>query len=224
MACAALFAWFSLSAGIASAGYTLGKAKEPRDGGASLGESKERGWVFVPAFNTGYNYLLEGYDEYENLGHAGLDLYVQPSRDTLFPSHWIHNLWYRLSVDYFPLQVPKDSFGLEEDLYSASVNVVYQFYSLRAHRKLSLVPFAGVGIANYWDRVTLDTPATGKRSGTTTYSGLVFSAGVFLPEFKLLLPLRLIPEVRYHRLNGIDGAVTHITYQIGVSYWINGND
>src|SRR5437588_3245960 len=95
-------------------------------GGVKLGKFKtESSWILAPGINAGYNKLLTGYEGYENLGNLGLDLYIQPPRETPQRTSWYHNVLFRFSFDYFPLQVPKGNFGLTEDIYSLNFSFLY---------------------------------------------------------------------------------------------------
>jgi len=175
-------------------------------------------WMLSPAINGGYNKLLEGYDGYEDLGNIGLDLYVKQRPDT-YEYSWTQNFIYRLSFDYFPLQVPKALLGLKEDLYSINASFLYSFVFRSQGPNQGILPFLGVGIGWYQDRTTLNTKASGKVTGTTNHIGYTGSIGCFLPEFNLFIPMRIVPEVRYHQINVPDGQATNITYQAALVFW-----
>src|SRR5687768_1159840 len=62
-------------------------------GGFSSGAAK---WTVRPALNAGYNKLLTGYDGYDDLGKAGLDIYFR--RQLLGDvTGWTERMIFRLS-------------------------------------------------------------------------------------------------------------------------------
>lgn len=189
--------------------------------GSTRGSGDSTGWSFSPAINGGYNNLLDGYDGYDNLGNLGLDLYMQPGpvdeRDSM--NSWRNTMLFRLSVDWFPLQVPDGVYGLKEDIYSLNGSFLYAFRKNQAFDPTAWRPFLGAGIGYYRDIVELDTPATGKITGKDNHFGFNFNAGLFYPFSLGSLPLCWIPEVRYHRIKYVDEYSGNITYQLGLAYW-----
>lgn len=172
----------------------------------------------IPGINVGYNKLLKGYDGYEDLGNVGVDLNIQPWKAAAYPTRIKNNLLLRLSYDYFPLQVPKQNAGLEEDLSSINMAIVYQFHRLNRQADQRWLPFFSLGYGRYFDVVTLDTKATGKRTARRQYSGYVASIGLALPWFQDF-PIRVVPEIRYHHVKVVDDAATNMTYQVSLNWW-----
>ena len=124
-----------------------------------------------------------------------------------------------MSGEYFALEVPKDVKGVTEDLYGLTGTVIYRFVDFKGKTEdKRFVPFFGGGFGVYWDRTMIDHPATGKKSGVSTYIGYTGSAGLMLPAFG---NLRIIPEVRYHALDQWKVYwASHMTYQLGLVYWL----
>lgn len=188
----------------------------PTIGGST--QTTER-WKFHPAMHGGYNVLLEGFDGYDDLGNFGFDLYADPPEAKKFGSGATENLLMRISSDWFPLQVPEGVNGLKEDIYALNADCLYRINVNRDRMLSSWNPFLGFGIGLYQDRISLDTPATGKVTGTENYFGVNLSAGVLPPVFSESLPFRLIPEIRYHRIKFESAFVTSMVYQVGIAYW-----
>lgn len=162
--------------------------------------SGERTWKMYVSGFAGYNMLLSGYDGYSNLGNGGVEFWLQPYSLSMEEPNWATNRFYfRMSAEWMPLQVPKGNYGLTEDIYAGLVQIVYRF---RQEDKGVWSPYVAFGGGQYLDRLTLDTPATGKVSGSHSFFGLNGSVGLFLPPAG---PFRLAAEARYHRLRGPDG-------------------
>ncbi len=194
-------------------------SKPTQAGGSSMsGEDGDTNIRLIPAFNFGYNKLGKGYEGYSDLGNAGLDLYIQPFRAPNQPTKAKHNMLFRFSFDYFPLQVPKQNLGLKEDMYSANLAFVYQFHKLNLQTEQAWLPFFSLGIGRYLDMVKLNSAATGTVQRNRQYSGFNASVGMALPWFKNF-PIRVVPEIRYHRVKVVDSIATNMTYQIGLAYW-----
>lgn len=155
--------------------------------------------TYVAAF-AGYNMLIDGYEGYKNLGNAGVELWLQPYDVSIEEPTWRTNRFYfRLSAEWMPLQVPAGNYGITEDIYAGTAQIIYRF---RMEDRGEWSPFIGFGAGQYIDRITLDTPASGKVSGNHSHFGMNGSAGIFLPPVG---PFRLAAEARYHRLRGPDG-------------------
>lgn len=173
------------------------------------------GWNISPALNGGYTQLIKGYEDYTNLGNAGIDLYMRPPVPQ-FPK-WHSRMMFRLSVDYFPLQVPDDVVGITHDLYSLNGTVLWRFMDMSQAEHHQWVPFVGGGVGMYLDRITLEMPASGKISGTKRYLGGTASVGVQIP---CIGSIRLVPELRYHAILEPDNFwAQHVTYQLGAALW-----
>lgn len=173
------------------------------------------GWNFSPALNGGYTSLLHGYKGYKNLGNAGLDLYMRPP-EPQFP-RWYNHMIFRLSADYFPLQVPSQVVGITEDLYSLNGTALWRFSNFGQSEHNQWIPYLGAGVGVYLDSVTVDTLATGKVKTTEQYLGVTGSAGVMLPAIG---PIRLVPEIRYHTFRQAGNYwASHLTYQVGAAIW-----
>lgn len=182
----------------------------------TLKSDDDKHWILRPAVGLGYNNMMKGYDGYENLGNFGLDFYIQ--RRSGHKDSWGRNLYLRLSMDYAPLQVPEGNNGLTEDLYGANASLLYMFNKIGRFRP-SWIPFIGGGYGAYRDVVELDTRATGKITTKESYHGFVASFGVSLPNMKLGIPFRLIPEIRYHQYKTLEEPASHMTYQLGIMFW-----
>lgn len=173
------------------------------------------GWNFSPALNGGYTSMLHGYNGYKNLGNAGVDLYMRPP-EPQFP-RWYHHMIFRLSGDYFPLQVPSQVAGITEDIYSLNGTALWRFSNFGQSEHNQWIPYLGAGVGVYWDSVTVDTLATGKVKNAEQYLGVTGSVGVMLPTVG---PIRLIPEIRYHTFREAGKYwASHMTYQIGAAIW-----
>lgn len=198
---------------------TLGGVKNKKTGSSgsvSASFPKQHRWTFRPAVNFGYNKLLSGYDGYDDLGNAGLDLYMR--RESLDDAvSWGDNLFFRLSVDYFPLQVPQGLNGIQEDLYAANLSILYDVHKL-GRFQLPYPWFLGAGYGVYRDKVTLSNNTSGKVSTTHTFNGFVLSTGFTIPPLKYF-PFKLVPEIRYHRYKRLKGNASNMTYQLGVVLW-----
>ncbi len=174
-------------------------------------------WLFLLTVNGGYNQLLKGYKGYDNLGNAGIDLYMRPGRLRVEAPGWKEHLMFRLSADYFPLQVPEGVYGLTEDMYGISGALLFKAFTLSRPESDQWVPFLGIGVGHYLDRVTLDTPASGKIAGTHNHFGANASLGLFTPVF--FGRLHLIPEIRFHTLKIPDDSWSmNLTYQAGLAF------
>lgn len=173
------------------------------------------GWNMAFGPTAGYTDVLNGYQNYTNKGNAGVDVYFRPPVPQ-FPE-WKDHLLFRLSADYFPLQVPKTIPYTTEDLYTMSAIVLYRLMSFSGtpeHERV--IPFVGLGPAVGWDRVSVHHPAVNS-SGTFFHMGYSASGGIMLPA---LWGFRLIPEVRYQSMCEPDHYWTsHISYMVGLTYW-----
>ena len=200
----------------------LGDTQPPKAsaaGGSSMAIDDENTHIrLIPAFNFGLNKLGKGYEGYEDIGKAGLDLYIQPFRPATVPTRAKHNMLLRFSFDYLPLQVPKQNAGLKEDMYSLNLALVYQFHRLNLQSEQQWLPFVSLGYGSYYDVVKLNTPATGRIQSRRQYPGFSASVGMALPWFKNF-PVRVIPEIRYNRVKVVDETTTNIIYQVGLAYW-----
>lgn len=195
---------------------TIGELGDKSPNNDSTSFEKPGRWIFRPAINAGYNKLLSGYEGYEDLGNIGLDLYLRRVSSESFTS-WVNHLIFRLSLDYFPLQVPSGLNGITEDLYSANFSILYEIPSIG--RKQFWFPiFLGAGYARYQDKITIDNSTSGKVSDKNNYNGFVFSWGANLPAYKYF-PFKTVPEMRYHRYKRLEDKASHMTYQLGVILW-----
>jgi len=184
-----------------------------------LKDDKRTPWLIAPTISVGYNKLLVGYEGYGNNFNLGGDVYLEAPRETRFPSVWHHNFLFRVSAEHFPMKVPEGVLGLKEDIFSLNGALLYQFRTIDGLKGSNWVPFVGLGMGLYVDRVSLDTPATGKINSSHNSVGLNGSIGLRMPRMKFIIPFRLIPEVRYHRIQVPRGWVTNATYQLGISFW-----
>jgi hypothetical protein len=183
-----------------------------------LWDDREKGgsYSFSPGINGGYTDLLRGYPDYENLGNLGLDLYMRPPPP--LEARWTQHMMFRLSADYFPLQVPNYVYNTTEDLFSLNGTVLWRFTDFAGKETEKWIPFLGLGAGLYWDSTRVNTPASGKVHGTEMYLGANGAAGVFLPCFG---NWRLVPEIRYHAIRQLENYwASHISYQIGLVYWL----
>lgn len=182
---------------------------------------KETGpsWIISPGINGGYNKLVRGYKDYEDLGNAGVDIYFRPPQSAVETPNWTNRMMFRLSGDWFPLQLPPGPRGLTEDVFSLNGTVVYKIQSFARAESKQWTPFLGLGFGGYWDRVSLDTPASGKITGTHFYWGINADAGFMLPA---VFGVRLVPEVRYHTAKTPNNYyVANMTYQMGAVLWFD---
>jgi hypothetical protein len=180
-------------------------------------EQEKPSWTFIPAGHGGQNKLGSNYDGYEDLGAGGFDVYFNPPLPEFEEPDWRHKLMFRLSGDYFPLQVPEGVYGLTEDIYSLNCGIVKKFMHFRKPEGRQWTPFLAGGFGVYWDRITLDTPASGKVTGMHTYFGFNGGAGLMFPS---ILGLRLVPEFRWHGMRPAGNVwVTNTVYQGSVMLW-----
>ncbi len=175
------------------------------------------GWNISPGISGGYTIPLHGYQNYENSYNGALDIYFRPPVPQ-FP-RWTTRMAFRLSGEYFALEVPEEVKGVTQDLYGLTGTVLFRFVNFSgADETKKFIPFVGGGLGYYWDRLTIDHPATGKKTGSNGYLGFNGSGGLMLPA---LGHFRLIPEVRFHTLDQWKGYwASHMTYQLGLVYWI----
>lgn len=177
-------------------------------------------WIVSPALYGGFLDPLDNYPKFENFISGGLDLYIRPPLPQ-FP-RWADKLMGRISLNYFPLKVPKEARGVMEDIYSVDFSVLYRLTKFTGRPESSRwVPFLGGGVGIYQDEIRTNHPALsayGELKSRETYMGLNASGGFMLP---CLGKIRLVPEVRYHALKVEHGDwATHISYQLGLAYWI----
>ncbi|MBK8576510.1 MAG: hypothetical protein IPN90_12835 [Elusimicrobia bacterium] len=173
------------------------------------------GWNLAFGLSGGYTDVLDGYQDYSNLGNVGVDVYFRPPI-AQFPT-WKDRFMFRFSADYFPLQVPDYVAYTTEDLYTLSATVIcriMKFSGRPEHQRF--IPFLGVGPAIGWDHVSVEHPAV-NTSGTFMHLGYSASGGFMLPTWG---GFRLIPEVRYQSMQEADKYWTsHISYMLAITYW-----
>lgn len=178
-------------------------------------KDKGVGWNMAFGPTAGYTDVLNGYQDYTNLGNVGLDVYFRPPIPQ-FP-RWYDRFMFRLSADYFPLQVPDYVPYTTEDLYTMSATVLVRMMSFSGtpeHQRFT--PFIGIGPAMGWDRISVKHPAV-NASGTFFHLGYSASGGIMLPTVG---GFRLIPEIRYQSMNEPNQYWTsHISYMVGITYW-----
>lgn len=180
------------------------------------GDRDKRHLVIHPEAHAGYNQLVRGYKGYKNLGNAGVDVYMTLSDNTDREPSWRDNFVLRLSADYFPMQVPAGVYNLTEDMYSVNASFLYRFQDYYKITEDAWVPFLGAGFGEYFDRIKLDTPATGTVTGTHTSFGFNLSLGFNSP--RLMGSWRLTPEVRIHAIRAPDNYyAVNTAYQLGLS-------
>ena len=179
------------------------------------------GWVgdsdggreFTNSFGgfIGYNMLQKGFTGYTNYASFGADWYMI-SDDSLYSvnaeDQWKDNIFYRVSFDYFPLVVPEGNYGASEDMVALSGDALYSIYHNEKVRC-----FAGMGIGAYLDRISVDTPATGKLSSQYFYPGLKSSVGAI---FRVYEDYEVIPEIRTHWIYTVNNYFTvNTVVQVG---------
>jgi hypothetical protein len=152
-------------------------------------------WETSIGVSGGYNQLIRGYDNYDNLGNIGLEIFMREIPSIASSSQWKKRVGYRFSLEYFPLQVPKGNNGLTEDIYSANAGIFYKFLNVEDPEVFQWVPFVGLGLGGYWDALRLSTPATGTVSSIEGYFGMNTFFGVLLPAWG---NWRVAPEIKLH--------------------------
>ena len=83
---------------------------------------------------------------------------------------------------------------MTEDLMAVTGGMFYKF----SFKNSNFKPFLGAGVGAYIDTLTIDTPATGVKSGSYSQMGFNLSAGMiyhFNSRFDVILP-----EFRYHMI------------------------
>ena len=168
----------------------------------------------------GYNKLLKGYMDYKDTGFGGVE--VKLFKEYLYqPSP----MTYKISLECFPLIVTEGTYGLSERMYDLSLNTQYNFSkksSLRFGKQQTAKirnyqPFMGVGLGLYLDRITLETPTSGKLSENNLYFGFNISGGL---EYKINKFWSISPEIRMHFVIETGGFLArHITFHTGLMYY-----
>jgi len=180
-------------------------------------KTKGSRWSISPGINGGLNKMVSGYDNYEDLGKVGIDVYFRPPLPTVGALTWKDKMMFRASVDYFPLQVPDGTFGLTEDIYALTGTMIIKRQNFFFDEADQLIPFLGIGAGIYWDRIELDTPASGKVTGMDAYFGVTGSFGFLFPTVS---NLQFVPEIRFHGIRSEGNFwATHVTYQAGLILW-----
>ena len=175
------------------------------------------GWNVSPGVSGGLTTPLDGYKNYQNSGNGAIDVYFRPPIPQ-FPE-WPSRMMFRMSGEYFPLEVPKEVKGVVEDLYALTGTVMYRFMRMDGtpeHNRF--VPYLGAGVGVFWDHFKLDYPGVEKTSSLDTFFGYTGSAGILLP---CIGPIRIVPEVRaysFRRAN--NNWAVHMAYQLGITYWL----
>ncbi len=168
----------------------------------------------------GYNKLLKGYMDYKDTGFGGVEV-------KLFKEHLYQPspISYKISLECFPLIVTRGTYGLSERLYDLSLNTQYNFSKRRSldfgkqhlSKTRNYQPFMGVGLGLYLDRITLETPVSGKLSENNLYFGFNISGGM---EYKINNFWSVSPEIRMHFVIETGGFFArHLTFHTGLMYY-----
>ncbi len=182
-------------------------------------KERERGvgWNISPGVSGGLTIPLDGYENYDNSPNASLDIYFRPPVPQ-FPE-WPDRMMFRLSGEYFPLEVPSEVKGVVEDLYALTGTVLFRLMRMDGmpeHKRW--IPYVGGGAGVFWDRIKLDYPGMPSTDSVDTFFGLTGSAGILVPAIG---PIRIVPEVRYYSFKRSNGIwANHLSYQIGLVYWL----
>lgn len=186
----------------------------------SIGKGKKGDLRYGVGGVLGYNKLLKGYMDYKDTGFGGVE--VKFFREYLYqPSPLTH----KISLECFPLIVTEGTYGLSERMYDFSFNTQYNFSKKRAlnlgkqqtAKTRNYKPFMGVGLGLYLDRITLETPVSGKLSENNFYFGFNISGGL---EYKINRFWSISPEIRMHFVIEPGGFLArHITFHTGLMYY-----
>jgi hypothetical protein len=175
------------------------------------------GGTFHPESAGGLTIPLDGYKNYDNSPNASLDVYFRPPVPQ-FPE-WSDRMMFRLSGEYFPLEVPSEVKGVVEDLYALTGTVLFRIMRMDGTpENKRWIPYIGGGAGVFWDRIKLDYPGMSSTDSVDTFFGLTGSVGILLPAIG---PIRMVPEVRYYSFKRSNGIwANHMSYQIGLVYWL----
>jgi len=151
-------------------------------------------------FGMGYNMPVNGYDDYSN-NPVFLVQFDLPSRKL-----W-QELHYRFSAEYFMMWVPKDTYGITEDIFTFMAGCTYRVNS----PKRRFHPFALVGLTYSFDVVRIKTDVL-DTSSTYRYLGAKVSAGVKVDVGRDSL---LFHELSLHTF--FDGFATNLYYTLSIA-------
>lgn len=154
----------------------------------------------------GMNYLLDGYDKYDNTVSGGLSVNMGIAERNKNPKYT-----FRFTYEYMPLIMPDGPYGMTDSITAATLDFLY---SLDTQSNLSI--YAGPGIGYYFETVTMDTPASGYLEHTYRFMGVNISLGLAYYLFRNVV---FLPEVRFHMIREPGSYwAKNIVYQLGISY------
>lgn len=158
---------------------------------------EEKNLIF--SFGLGFNTPIKGYAGY--LNNPVLSAKVDIKRQKA-----LRNLNYRFSIDYFIMIVPKETYGITEDIINFSSGLTYKLIEIKNDAHL----YAGFGLSYSLDTVKINTIAL-KKSHTYSYFGCKASLGMrtYINENILLMP-----EITVHTV--FDGFATNLCFSINI--------
>lgn len=135
-------------------------------------------------FGVGLNIPYKGYNGYQNnpIFSAKLDFVRMRNFER-------DKMNYRISLDYFMMMAPVDTYGVTEDMFNISGSFIYKIFKSR-----KLFPYVGMGGGLYLDWVRVNTAAL-KDSYLYRFWGLNTCIGA---EIDISERLLLIPEITGH--------------------------
>jgi hypothetical protein len=109
------------------------------------------------------------------------------------------------------LLTPEGTYNTTEDIVGLTGDVLYPVYRCR-----NAAAFIGLGLGGYYDRISVDTPASGSLAASYLFFGFKPSLGV---RIRLGPSVELIPEVRSHFLYTVNGYLANTTaFQVGICW------
>jgi hypothetical protein len=151
-------------------------------------------------FGIGYNMPIRGFDGYSNNPVFAVQVDM-PSRKL-----W-EELHYRFSLEYFMIWVPKDTYGITEDIYTIMAGCTYRLNS----PKRRFHPYFLLGMTYSFDIVRLNTDVI-ETSSTYRYLGAKASAGMKVDVGRDSI---LLHELSVQTV--FDGFATHLYYTISIA-------
>jgi len=171
---------------------------------------------FLAGLNAGINTLNQAnYPGYTDFYNFGLDVLILPdysrsSEKGMFEKKrdaWVKNIYYRVSIDYFPLIVPDGTYGTVHDIYGYSISAIYGFLN---RKKINA--FAGFALGSYNDRITVTTPNV---NSTSSFSNIGFNISLGM-GFEPIPLVRIVPEIRQHFISLGSATAGNMTAQVAL--------
>lgn len=167
---------------------------------------QEKLLLFGAGGYMGMNYLLDGYDQYDNNLNGGVFLSMGIADQNKNPKYT-----FRFTYECMPLIMPDGPYNMTDSITATTLDFLY---SLDTRSNLSI--YAGPGVGYYFDTVTMDTPASGYLEHVYCFMGMNISVGLTYYLFEKVV---FLPEVRFHMIREPGSYwAKNIVYQLGLSY------